>query len=102
MPKLNLDRDFTTIEILDHDEYETHVPAFKGGPPGTCYDSDCGGNDHSHHDYDLDRQLREAFMAKANFDLRPLQVSSSWEEKYLVLLPNKVYGFVLKTRKWGL
>jgi hypothetical protein len=76
----------------------------------------CGGDlgDHSnalscfHCSYDYiwedhryEQMRASEFMDQLDSELEKLQHASDLTEDQMILLPDKVYGFVLRNRKWG-
>lgn len=72
---------------------------------GGCQVPDCCENDRVFNDLDLDHRRMEEFVAKnallttntRNLDDDPDKVP----EEDIIILPSKIFAFVLKDRKWG-
>ena len=65
-----------------------------------CLEGGCCGNDVFHRDYDVDTQIYQDFMDKHQKQLEPKD-PGELDSEDLILLPNKLFGFVLRTRKWA-
>lgn len=72
---------------------------------GGCQSQDCCENDRIFNDLDIDHRMMEDFMAKnallttdsRNLDGDPENVP----EEDIIILPSKIFAFVLKDRNWG-
>lgn len=67
-----------------------------------CLENGCCGNDILHDDYEVDEKDRSAFKSKDKsiFDTTDLIEQLSDDQK--VLLPYRVYGFILRSRRWDI
>lgn len=77
------------------------------GDSGNCYDNYCCMNDNIVYDYSWDRQRMNDFVEEREKQIGNKQQkevqgpSSEVHNDEWKLLPNRVFGFVLRTRKWG-
>lgn len=72
---------------------------------GGCQVQDCCENDRVFNDLEIDHRRMEDFMAKNAFlttDARNLDDDpDKVPEEDLIILPSRIFAFVLKDRKWG-
>lgn len=57
--------------------------------------------DNIWEDHRLEQQHASEYMEKLDIKLESLQNASDFEEDQIFLLPEKIYGFILRNRKWG-
>ncbi|KAI9863117.1 MAG: hypothetical protein M1813_003937 [Trichoglossum hirsutum] len=56
--------------------------------------------DNIWEDHRLEQQHASEYMEKLDIKLESLQNASDFEEDQIFLLPEKIYGFILRNRKW--
>ncbi|KAH0565033.1 hypothetical protein GP486_001572 [Trichoglossum hirsutum] len=83
--------------LVDHDVRETTEDEAK---LGSCNEG-CCGNDFLYRDYQIDKIEGEIFMSKRKQDFDPVENAGDLNEEQKVLLPPRVYGFVLRSRRWA-
>lgn len=116
-PKLNIG------ELAEQDVCETlemsstfdrrhlqHMPPLPGSPGSRepprldtmCKEPGCCENEEILLDFQWDRRRMEDFVSKEDI-LSPYGVDKDYvvSEEQLRLLPNRVFGFILRSRKWG-
>ena len=69
---------------------------------GHCFQMDCCQNEYIIQDYKWDRLLMDD-LKRSDPLLRSVFINSADElsEEYYKLLPNRVFGYILRSRKWG-
>lgn len=73
-----------TNEILDSDEREG-----------------VGINEALHKDYNVDSQRLKLFLEQQRPTLEPFDSVHDLKPDDFLICPSRVYGFVLRSRKWG-
>lgn len=66
-----------------------------------CGRSGCCGNDLIFFDYEIDSKQRREFRENKKELLDLIDDEESLTDEHRILLPPKVHGFVLRTRKWA-
>ena len=57
--------------------------------------------DYIWEDYRYEQMRASAYMEQLDSELEKLQHAGDLTPDQIILLPDKVYGFVLRNRKWG-
>ncbi|KAI1462622.1 P-loop containing nucleoside triphosphate hydrolase protein [Annulohypoxylon moriforme] len=91
-PKIGVDNlvDDDPRELSDNWQYCT-----------PCGIAGCCGNDIFYHDFEMDQNERTQFKNQRNPALEIVGYDTTLTADQLVLLPPKVFGFVLRTRRWA-
>lgn len=55
-----------------------------------------------HQDISLDSQSSQHFKEEQREALRPIESSDDFTDEERMLLPSRIYGFVLRSRRWGM
>jgi hypothetical protein len=92
-PKIGLD------DLVSDDSRETREPHFKSAPH--CFIPGCCGNDCIFQDYIIDELEVREFKSQSSRLLRSTEDAAELEDDQIVLLPGRVLGFVLRSRKWA-
>ncbi|KAI0885474.1 P-loop containing nucleoside triphosphate hydrolase protein [Annulohypoxylon maeteangense] len=66
-----------------------------------CGNAGCCGNDIIYNDFEIDQNDREHFKKQRNPALEMVGYDTALTTDQMVLLPPKVFGFVLRTRRWA-
>jgi hypothetical protein len=67
-----------------------------------CTTPGCCSNDYIFKDYLVDEQIDEDYLAMNPHLLESTDNPEELDDGEKLLLPNKVYGFILRNRKWAL
>ncbi|KAI1288156.1 P-loop containing nucleoside triphosphate hydrolase protein [Xylaria venustula] len=85
------------VEDLVDDDRRELVDVWRQHTP--CDIPGCCGNDIIYNDYEVDERHRNEVRKSPLLD--SVWHASQLDHNHMVLLPPKVYGFVLRTRKWA-
>lgn len=87
------------ISLVQHDTRETELEYdYKCE---RCTDQGCCGNDIIFPDYEVDQYFEDILAQETKNFLDAIQDAKDLEDDQKVLLPCKVYGFALRSRKWA-
>ncbi|KAI1770757.1 P-loop containing nucleoside triphosphate hydrolase protein [Hypoxylon cercidicola] len=67
----------------------------------TCGNAGCCGNDIIYNDFEVDQDQRSSFKNQRNSILEIVGHMGQLTRDQMALLPPKVFGFVLRTRRWA-
>lgn len=87
------------IDGLVGDDYRELVESWKSCT--VCDRSGCCGNDIIFSDYEIDNKERGTFRESKKHLFEFIDDEENLTPEHRVLLPSKVHGFVLRTRKWA-
>lgn len=68
----------------------------------TCGNAGCCGNDIIYNDFEIDENQRSSFKDNQNSSLGIVGDIHQLTHDQMVLLPPRVFGFVLRTRRWAI
>lgn len=66
-----------------------------------CLDAGCCGNDIMYVDDEIDLKFEEDFKSRSGHLSSLVDKAESLSDEQKILLPNRVFGFVLRSRKWA-
>jgi hypothetical protein len=87
------------IALVQHDTRETHPGYYS--KCRKCYNEGCCGNDIVFPDYEVDQYFDDLLTQEDKHFLDATEDVGDLKESQKVLLPCRVYGFVLRSRKWA-
>ncbi|KAI9662333.1 MAG: hypothetical protein M1821_008500 [Bathelium mastoideum] len=86
-------------KLVDDDQAELQNPRWAQATP-ICSEGGCCSNDIIYKDYEIDENERRTFSQNNKNLLSSVEPGFLTDEQ-LTLMPPRVYGFVLRTRKWA-